>query len=797
MVDRSDPSDYGESQRHRYLKRLSFDIPFVAGALIATFFLFACNSRKPEKTEAAFVDPQACYGCHEEQKKEWTGSHHDLAMKEATDKTVLGDFSDATFNYYGITSRFFNKEGGFFANTDGPDGKMADYEIRYTFGVIPLQQYLIELEGGRMQALDIAWDTRPKEEGGQRWFHIHPDDKITYDDILHWTGLYLNWNFMCAECHSTDLQKNYDLKTDTFKTTWHEINVGCQGCHGPGSNHVKWAKIAKGKAGKYDREDKKGLEVQLDAEDSRVQVEGCARCHSRRTIVSSEYRYGEPFMDHYVPATLREELYYPDGQILDEVYVYGSFLQSKKYKRGVRCSDCHDPHTAGLRAEGNALCVRCHGPSPPPEYKTLGQKEYDTSDHHFHKPGSAGSLCVECHMPATNYMVVDPRRDHSFLVPRPDLTLKLGTPNSCNSCHEKRSAGWAAGKVGQWYPKDGGGGKLEPYFAEVIAAGRAGKQEAGEKLAGLAGDTSRPGIIRATALDLLQRYGGHKTLEVIISALSDSDPLVRYAAVRSISAPIPKTAAPETQRHKLRLVAPLLKDPIRAVRTEAARVLTEVPRDLFDQAQRGAFDAALEEFVERQNAIAERPDGHLNLGMMYQNFGKFELAEDSYLTALRLEERFYPARFNLANLYNALGRNVEAEGQFREIIDRYPDNGEAHYSLGLLLAEMKRLEEAAGFLKTASDLMPDRVRVRYNYALALQHLGRSSEAEGEMLKAHKIDRSDPGIIQALAILYVQQRKWDEALTYARKLVELMPGDPGPGQLVEQIQREMSSKGDSR
>jgi len=200
-----------------------------------------CENQVEELKPAQYVKRQTCISCHEEQYTEWSGSHHDLAMQVASEQTVLGHFNDAPFTHFGVTSKFFKKDGKFFVHTDGPDGKMSDFEVKYTFGFDPLQQYLIEFPDGRMQALDIAWDSHPKEQGGQRWFHLHPDEEITYDDILHWTGLYLNWNYMCAECHSTNLQKNFNLKTNTFNTTWSEINVGCQACHGPGSNHVEWA----------------------------------------------------------------------------------------------------------------------------------------------------------------------------------------------------------------------------------------------------------------------------------------------------------------------------------------------------------------------------------------------------------------------------------------------------------------------------------------------------------------------------------------------------------------------------
>ena len=329
---------------------LRFFLILIAAALAHT----GCSSwvegpgklKSKEQPSARFVDEKSCIACHDGQHREWTGSHHALAMQEATPGSVLGDFDDSTFTAFGLTTKFFRRGGNFIVRTDGPEGRPEDYEVSYVFGIDPLQQYLIAFPDGRYQALDIAWDTRPEEHGGQRWFHLHPDESITSKSPLHWTGLNLNWNYMCAECHSTDLKKNYDPATDTYKTAWSEINVGCQGCHGPASNHVAWAETAETGRRRLDKDASMGLEVDLGGG---LQVEACARCHGRRSLVKGDYRYGADFMDHYVPQLLIEPYYYPDGQIKDEVYVYGSFIQSKKFSRGVRCTNCHNPHRGDTR----------------------------------------------------------------------------------------------------------------------------------------------------------------------------------------------------------------------------------------------------------------------------------------------------------------------------------------------------------------------------------------------------------------------------------------------------------------
>lgn len=757
----------------------------VAATLVMMVVVWRLNPRtKPVRsnrtTPAQFVDNALCAQCHPQQHSEWVGAQHDLAMQEATGQTVLGDFNNASFTYFDVTSRFFTQNGKFFVHTDGPDGTLQDYEIKYTFGVTPLQQYLIELPGGRLQALSIAWDTRPKEAGGQRWFHLYPNERITHDDPLHWTKLYQSWNAMCAECHSTNVRKNYARATDTYHTTWDAIDVSCQACHGPGSAHVKWARaVQDGKTATSPNSN--GLVVDFRSTDSRYQVDTCAPCHSRRHRVSVEDEAGQPLFDHFMPETLRAGLYYPDGQQLDEVYVYGSFRQSKMYQAGVRCTDCHNPHSLQLRAEGNALCLQCHHGQPDPRFPTLPLKQYDTPAHHFHPVGSAGAQCVNCHMPAKTYMVVDPRHDHSFRVPRPDVSAKLGTPNACTLCHSDQTSQWAAETIAKWY---GPQRRQEPHYGEILAAGRAGLPEAATNLSALALDAQQPAIVRASAVELLPHYGP-AGVEALLAATKDADPAVRATAVGNLD------HVPPPQR--LTAAAPLLTDPLQAVRLEAARVLVMVPAEQFTPPQRRAFTAALNEYKAVQEVDTDQPAAHLNLGVLQAGAGQPEQAVQSYQTAIRLDPSFLPARFNLANLYDQLGHTTEAIAVLQGGLRWAPQQGDLYYSLGLALAAEQRLAEAAEVLATAADLLPQRARVRYNYALTLQHLGRWAEAETALLKAYGMDQHDPDIVYALALLYVQQRQWRQALPYAEALHNLRPDAPELWQLLQRLQEAVSAE----
>jgi predicted CXXCH cytochrome family protein len=695
-------------------------------------------------------------------------------MQVATSDTVLGDFSDRVFSHANESFRFFRREGRFFVNAAGADGEPADFEIEYAFGVDPLQQYLVRLPGGRLQALTVAWDTRPTAQGGQRWFHLYPDERNVPGDPFHWTGGYQGWNQMCAECHSTNLEKRFDAATNRYATVWSEIDVSCEACHGPGSAHVAWADRADGPTN--------GLVVDFASADSRAQVDACGRCHARRHRVSEEDRRGRPLLDDFMPATLRPGLYHSDGQILDEVYVYGSFLQSAMYARGVRCSDCHDPHSLELRAEGNSLCTQCHTESGNPRFPSLTARAYDTPEHHFHEPGSAGSQCVSCHMPVRTYMQIDPRRDHSFRVPRPDLSAQLGTPNACTDCHENRAPEWAAKSVADWYGVAGRQGT--PHFAAAFHAAREGAVESVPSLVAIAADPEQPAIVRATALELLADFGP-STASAAISAARDGDPLVRAVATRGLEG-----LAPE---QRVAAASPLLRDPIRAVRVEAGRILASAAPELFDASALRARDAAVAEYVAAQRAQTDTPSAHLNLAVLETQQGEHEHAIASYRRALELDPDFFPARANLAVLYGELGRRSDAERLLREGIARDPERGEFHYSLALLLAEGERMDAAAGHLGRAAELLPQRARVHYNHGLALQRINQFDEAESALRRAADLAPRDPEIVYALTVFYVQRGRWNEAREPARQLVELTGGAPEALQLMKQIEMGQSAR----
>ncbi len=695
----------------------------------------------PER--ATFVGSQACASCHPNELKAWQGSHHDLAMQRATPDSVLGNFDGATFRHHNVVSHFARKGDRFFVTTDGPDGKLSEFEVLYTFGLHPLQQYMIAFPDGRVQVLGIAWDSRGKNEGGQRWFHIYPDEPLPHHDALHWTGPNQNWNHMCAECHSTNLRKNYDAGKDRFDTKWSEIDVACEACHGPGSRHVSRAK-----SGQYDPNDS-GLEIQFESrkkvqwipvEDAAgprrspphtqdSEIDACARCHSRRSPIHGDYDFGRPLLDQHRVALLDEMFYFPDGQIDEEVYVYGSFVQSKMYRAGVTCSDCHDPHSARLRSEGNALCNRCHAPA-----------RFDTKAHHHHPAQSKGAQCVECHMPSKTYMEVDPRRDHSLRVPRPDLSDALGTPNACTGCHVTMTNAWASRQLAGWR----GNRSLPPHWGQAIHAGRNSGRDAGALLIGVIADPEVPAIARATAVSLLAHNPSRQAGPAFGMALADPDPMVRTAAVGALQ---------NLEAELLvSLVAGHLRDPIRAVRFEAARVLSEVSAAGLNPADQQALELVLDEYRAAQWMDADRGEARMRLGTLYTMQGDFAAAEAEYQAARKLAPWFIPAYVNLADLYRVLDRDGEGEAVLRRAIEIQSDNGDAHHALGLLLVRQKKTDEALQELAKAAALQPDNARYAFIHAVALQSSGQIAEAVAVLREASKRHPGDPQIASFLAQL---------------------------------------------
>lgn len=731
---------------------------------------------------ARFLGARTCVACHAQQDEQWRASMHASAMAVPTPEAVKAPFGGERFAAQGITSTFSRAGDHFVARTDGPDGALKDFDVAYTFGIAPLQQYLLPLPGGRFQALSVSWDTRPKAEGGQRWFHLYAQSRVPAGDVLHWTAPSQNWNARCAECHSTNLRKGYDAATNSYKTTWSDINVSCESCHGAGSRHIDWVRSRKTSGPPAANEDT-GL-IPLDSRDgatwtfdpatgiahrdqartSRVEVEMCARCHARRAVLTDDYHVGRPLADTHRPALLDDGLYFADGQIRDEVYEYGSFLQSRMYANGVTCTDCHDPHRPEIASQPDAVCQRCHQPA-----------RFATPAHHHHPAGSPGASCISCHMASRTYMTVDVRRDHSFRVPRPDLTVKIGTPNACSSCHTNRPASWAAAQTAAWF---GTKRTTVPHYGEALAAGRLAAADAERRLIPTATDPSLPGIVRATAVSLLARWVDPQSGPIIERASRDQDPLVRMAAV-DVLGELPPNARP-------RAITPLLDDPVKAVRIEAARALASTPDSAFSSSDLEHRKRGLAEWEAAQRFNGDSAGAHVNLGAYFAERGDVAGAESEYQIARSLEPYFVPAAVNLADLYRSTNRDLEGEKVLREALRKAPDTAELHHALGLLLVRRHDLPAALEELKRAADLAPDAVNMQYTYAVGLYSAGRLGDAIAQLERASSEHPGDRQVLAGLVSYLREQGNLARAEHLASQLVTLSPGDPGAAELLSSI-----------
>ncbi len=774
-------------------------------ALAALLLLVGCRETPPPSEPAtgagaprvlprSLVGREACLPCHRRETELYSGSPHDLAMEEATARSVRGDFGSnshgATFDYAGVTTTFFRRGEEFWVRTDGAEGELRDFRVAYTFGDSPLQQILLETERGRLQALAIAWDTRPAAAGGQRWFHLYPNEAIDHRDPLHWTGRYLNWNSMCADCHSTGLDKGYRLDQDRFATTWKEIDVSCEACHGPASAHLTWAALdPEARAA----DPSAGLALSLrDSDDdewsfsdaspnaardtprtAHVELETCAPCHSLRTEIGSAAEPGGSLFDRYRPSTLDARVYFDDGQIKEEVYEYGSFLQSRMFAHGVTCKDCHDPHTARLRIEDTAtpdqVCSRCHQPA-----------FYAATSHHHHRPGAPGSSCVGCHMPSRPYMIVDPRRDHSLRVPRPDLTSKIGSPNACDGCHQDRGPSWAAAAIERWFP---GGRWQETHWGEALHAARSRTRDAESRLIEAFERPTTPGIARATMLLELRRLDSQATLAVVDTALGSSDPMLRIAAVRALEGADPAA--------RMNRVATLLGDQVLAVRLAAARQLAGVAESDLDVASAAALETTLDELRRSLADNAERPEAQVELGTVAALTGDLDEAIARYQTALRLDPTTEVAAANLADLYRQQGLEGDAEGVLVSGLGHAPGSAPLHHALGLSRVRQRRLPEALESLERAAGLDPGEPRYAFVLAVALYDAGQQHLARDLLARNLDRDPSDRSSLAALAAWAASKAEREVVLGYARKRLDIEPQDPETLALVRQLEASRS------
>ncbi len=693
--------------------------------------------------DSRYAGSDSCAGCHTEQYQRWRGSHHAGAMQHASAATVLGDFNDSQFSHYAGSYRFYSDSRGYravFSPLGG--GAEEEYPVLYTFGVEPLQQYLVAQPGGRLQALPIAWDTLQ-----QRWFDVQGDLQPAPHERIHWRNGGLNWNSMCADCHSTGLEKNYQPSSDSYATEWAEINVGCESCHGPAAAHANWQL-----ASNSQRPLPSGQPTLASD-----QAASCGQCHARRGPL-----LGSGSTPDYAVESIAAPLYHPDGQINDEVFVLGSYLQSKMHSAGIPCSSCHEPHSNQLRQPGNALCASCHEPHyNSPAHHRHASYQLPSSEQPDHYSGalanrlllpsqSLGNQCVDCHMPGKLYMGNDFRRDHRFSVPRPDLAAahpELNLPDACSDCHSDREPSWAAARIRDWF-----GPERAAHHAEPLLAAASGTHTA---LYQLIGDDSAAPIARATAMQLAPPAVPGGQLEPLLrEQLASPSPLLRRAAVLALS-----HLAGDDRR---RLLAPLAGDPAATVRLAVAQALSDIDSEQLAVQWRGAYQAAMRDYQHYLTANSDFPSLRYQAAVDHHRRGELEPAAEDYRAALALDDRFNPARYNLAQLHYQRGQRQQARALYATIVEQEPNAATARHALGLLLGELGDSPAAIEQLTRAAELS-DSPRSWYNAAILQQRSGASAAAETSYRRAIALAPDQADYTVGLVSLLVQSQRRAEAI----------------------------------
>ena len=706
-----------------------------------------------------YISSERCADCHQSQYKSWQQSHHFKAMQKPTKESVLGDFDNAVFHYADLEHRFFKKNNHYYVTTDNAKGQLQTFKVEYVFGFYPLQQYLIDIGDGRLQALSISWDSREASKGGQRWYHLYPDDALTYKDALHWTGHYQNWNSRCASCHSTHLIKNYSSEKNQFDTQFSEINVACESCHGPAEQHVKWAEsgadanaskqiVSLNDQGDWRFKAGHAIAVRDDGKTPAEQVHACGSCHALRSELA-DFSAGIAFDQQHGVRLLESPLYQVDGQIEEEVYVYGSFQQSKMAQAGVVCSDCHDAHSGDVKGGVENVCLQCHQ-----------APTYNTPKHHQHKIGKAGSFCVDCHMPAKTYMGVDSRRDHSFRIPHPELSDSLNTRNACTQCHSDKDNEWATKAREKWPNKKRLNKGADVNYAQVLSHSRLQDPAALNPLIDLINDIQQPDIKRATALQELAHYPSQQAFSTAMAVLQSGSPLLRMAAIRSLAyVPV----------EKRRGYVSLLNDSSKLVRMELAPFLAALPTQNLPAPINDMLAEVFAEYIALQKKQADMPSAQLNLGNFYLALGAATEAEKAFKQALIIAPQFAPALLNLADLYRSYGDEKAALTYLKKAINVSDDSAAASHAMGLYYIRQQQLPKAISYLSKAVELDANNARYCYVYAVALNTTGEFEKALAQVKMSLAVQPFEPSLLQLMVSLLEGQSRYLEAAAYKNRL----------------------------
>lgn len=724
---------------------------------------------------AAYGGSASCRECHAEAYENWAKSHHAWAERLPNPLMENAAFVPPRTFKHGTQQTAFRKTNDQYqVITTGLNGTNEIFPVARVLAENPLRQMLVPVPGGRFQVTEAAWDPRSNE-----WFNVYGNEDRKPGEWGHWLGRGMNWNSMCATCHNTRVRKHYDAATDSYQTTMAERGVGCEACHGPLKAHNDWQHAHKNSTlkdptlPKFSRED---------------YFNTCAACHSRRAEITGDPVPGDNFFDHHLLTIVDDsQIFYPDGQIWDEDYEVTALMGSRMFHKGVRCMDCHDVHTMKTRLPGNFLCLQCHGPGATNApsinpvthshhqvfgYDTNGVlQNADLTKYVSSLVKETGGECVNCHMPQTPYMQRHWRHDHGFTIPDPLLTKQFGIPNACERCHADKGTDWNLKYVEQWY----GTNMNRPYrqHGQTIARARQGDAGAIEPLLKmLTGDEID--YWRAAAANLLQRWSEEPAVTAaLLAGLKDTNALVRQSVVSALG-PLAQAGRAEVTA----ALQPLLQDPVRNVRVEAARQLV---------ATLDTNSLAGRDYLRFLDHVADQPLGQLQRGVFELQRGDATNALQYFRTAAKWDPYSPGIRHELAIVLSQLGYMSEAVKELERAVELAPREAEYHFKLALALNELGDSQKVLAELEQAVKLDPHHARAAYNLGLARNAAGNPTGAIQALITAESADPRDPRIPFARATIHAQLGQLDQARTAARRALEIDPNFAQAAALLRQLQ----------
>ena len=697
-------------------------------------------------------DAEACLRCHPAEVAAWRSSQHALANRLVSPELDGARFSPERVLAHGRYTIRMRRDGSRFQFVESSPAAAAEARnAEAVIGVTPLVQYLVPFPGGRLQTIDAGFDPRSNE-----WFYVFSDARQTHE-WGYWTNRSMNWNSQCAFCHMTGFRKNYDPRTDTYASTWEAMGISCGQCHalrasmpgGPPAGEIAGTACP--------------LVVPSNLASRVAYIAGCASCHARREELTGQFAPGERFEDHFRLALPDTALFHPDGQVNDENFEYASLMLSRMGHRGVDCLDCHDPHSGRLKlpVEGNAICLQCH--APPGQ---RGAIVIDPLGHSGHSPTNRGSLCVECHMPKNTYMVRDQRRDHGMTSPDPLLTRELGLPNACQACHADQPLDWSIQTMERWYATN-----LERRArarARVIAAARRDDPAVLTNLLALTA-SEEIDVWRAALLELVAHQADRPEAQQILQkALHDTYPLARAAAIHGLQAMPGGTGG----------ILPLLRDPVRLVRIDAARATAGGPH--LDATSYG-------DLIRYLDTSCDQPAGALRQAQLHLAEGRVPSAELWARKAVAWDPSSAATHSFLGQLLHHAGKAGEAEAELRAASALATNEAVHPYLLALLLAEQAgRLGEVTDLLQQAVALDPAFGRAWYNLGLAYAAGEKLTEAVAALSRAEAAMPDTPEAAYAAATVHLRKNEPAAAAEACRRALAIEPRHTPSRELLDSL-----------